>query len=103
MNAGRKEFQERMKERPVKEEGEEEEEERRGMNDRIKKELEGMMEAKRGWWDEECRESKKRVRWELRRWRRERGGGERYRKERERHNDMCTGKKRKETERWERR
>lgn len=46
MNAGRKEFQERMKERPVKEEGEEEEEERRGMNDRIKKELEGMMEAK---------------------------------------------------------
>ena len=39
----------------------------------------GKGEKKGGWWDEECREEKGKVRGELRRWRREGGGGSVYR------------------------
>lgn len=94
--AGRKEFQKRMKERLVREEGMKKE--WRDMKDRIKKALEGIEEkrkVKMGWWNEECRGSKKRVKRELRRWRTEKGGGERHREERKRHNEMCIERKRK--------
>lgn len=39
-------------------------------------------EKRRSWWDEECKEGKRRIRRELRKWRREEGGGEKYRIER---------------------
>lgn len=56
-------------------------------------------EGKRGWWNKECREEKKRVRSELRRWRKEGGGGEGYRKEKLIYKRMCEEKKRREVER----
>lgn len=64
-----------------------------------------MIERRKGargkrWWDEECREEKKKVRKELIRWRRGRGSGESYRKEKARYRKLCEKKKKEET--WER-
>ena len=50
---------------------------------------------RRGWWDEECREGKEKVRGELRRWRKGRGDGNRYREEKLRYRKMIEKKKRK--------
>jgi len=55
----------------------------------------------RGWWDEECREGKKRVRRELRRWWKRGGEVESYRKVKREYNKMCEKKKKGENERWE--
>lgn len=49
--------------------------------------------GKREWWDEECEEEKK-VRGELRKWRREGGEGEEYRKMRIEYKKLCDKKKR---------
>lgn len=65
----------------------------------VEKEEKG--EKRRSWWDEECKEGKRRIRRELRKWRREEGGGEKYRIERLKYKG-CEGKKREEVERWER-
>ena len=50
---------------------------------------------RRGWWDEECREGKEKVRGELRRWRKGRGDGNSYREEKLRYRKMIEKKKRK--------
>lgn len=36
-------------------------------------------EGRKGWWDEECRKKKKKVRKELRDWKKDKGDGGRYR------------------------
>ncbi|XP_024878641.1 trichohyalin-like [Temnothorax curvispinosus] len=54
---------------------------------------------KRGWWDEECTESKREVRKELRKWRKGKGEAERYRERRKEYREMCDRKKKKEKER----
>lgn len=38
---------------------------------------------KRGWWNEECKEKKREVRRELRKWRKNRGGKEKFREKKE--------------------
>jgi len=53
----------------------------------------------RGWRDEECREGKKGVRRELRRWRKNGGEGKSYRKIKRKYNKMCEKKKKDENER----
>lgn len=53
---------------------------RKGLGVMEKRRVEG---GKKGWWDEECRESKEKVRKELRSWKRRGGEGESYRKEEE--------------------
>lgn len=58
--------------------------------------------GKKEWWDEECRESKEKVRRELRKWRREGGEGESYRRERGRYKKLYEGKREREREEWER-
>lgn len=61
-----------------------------------KREVEG---GKKVWWDEECKESKEKVRKELKSWKRRSGEGESYRKERRRYKKLCDGKKERERER----
>ncbi|XP_024875210.1 ABC transporter F family member 4-like [Temnothorax curvispinosus] len=53
----------------------------------------------RGWWDEECKEKKREVRKELRKWRKGRGEVERFREERKEYREMCKRKKNEEKER----
>lgn len=55
-----------------------------------------------GWWDEECREGKEKVKEELRKWRGEEGEGEYYRKVKKEYNELCKKKKMEERKRWER-
>lgn len=57
---------------------------------------------RKGWWDKECEEGKRKVRMELRKWRRGEGLTETHRKEKSRYNHMIEDKKRKENERWKR-
>ena len=47
----------------------------------------------KGWWDEECREKKEKVRRALRKWKRERGKREEYRKKRLEYRKLCDEKK----------
>ena len=54
-----------------------------------------------GWWDEQCREEKKKVRKELRRWRRKGGDGGEYRESKRKYGRMCEEKRKEELERWE--
>ncbi|XP_024891322.1 trichohyalin-like, partial [Temnothorax curvispinosus] len=54
---------------------------------------------KRGWWDEECTESKREVRKELRKWRKGKEEAERYRERRKEYREMCDRKKKEEKER----
>ncbi|XP_024867350.1 uncharacterized protein LOC112451550, partial [Temnothorax curvispinosus] len=61
----------------------------------------GKRSGRKGWWDEECREGKKRVGNMLRKWRREGGEGDSYREEKQRYKKLCEGKKRREMEKWE--
>ncbi|XP_077273093.1 uncharacterized protein LOC143903409 [Temnothorax americanus] len=53
----------------------------------------------RRWWDKECKEKKREVRKELRKWRKGRGEVERYREERKEYREMCKRKKKEEKER----
>ncbi|XP_068989265.1 uncharacterized protein [Neodiprion pinetum] len=55
-------------------------------------------EAKKGWWDEECRRKKAEVRQSLRKWRKGEGEGDAYRKKRREYNRLCEGRKKKENE-----
>ncbi|XP_024877677.1 histone-lysine N-methyltransferase, H3 lysine-79 specific-like [Temnothorax curvispinosus] len=48
---------------------------------------------KRGWWDEECTESKREVRKELRKWRKGKGEAERYKERKKEYREMCDRKK----------
>jgi len=57
-------------------------------------------EKTRGWWDKECREGKRGVRKELRKWRREGGEGDGYRESKREYNKLCERKKKEESERW---
>ncbi|KMQ85641.1 hypothetical protein RF55_15674 [Lasius niger] len=53
------------------------------------------------WFDEKCREEKRRVRRELKRWRREGGDGETYIERKREYGKLCLRKKGEENERWE--
>ncbi|XP_024884283.1 trichohyalin-like [Temnothorax curvispinosus] len=59
----------------------------------------GTVKNKRGWWNEECTESKREVRRELRKWRKGKGEAERYRESRKEYREMCDRKKKEEKER----
>ncbi|XP_071576349.1 uncharacterized protein [Temnothorax nylanderi] len=76
------------------------------MEARIKEAIKGVEEEmggkKVGWWDEECRETKKEVRRNLRIWRKERGKGSEYKEKRKGFREMCKRKKEEENRRWER-
>jgi len=48
---------------------------------------------RRGWWDEECRNMKREVGEELKRWKKEGGKGEKYKKSRKRYREHCKAKK----------
>lgn len=63
--------------------------------------MEGIRENNRKmeWWDE-CRTEKVKVRRELRRWRTERGEGDKYREMKLRYRRLCEKKKREEIIRW---
>ncbi|XP_076291061.1 uncharacterized protein LOC143214209 [Lasioglossum baleicum] len=82
------------------------EEDWKGLKEKIKEVLgnAGKKEKGRriGWWDEECREEKRKVRGELRRWRKEGGEGLEYRAKKMTYRLMCEGKKKEEREKWER-
>jgi len=80
------------------------------MEERLKRTLKEVEEVrengikvgrKRGWWDEECREEKKKVRRALRKWRWSVGEEEKYRKGKRKYREMCNRKKREENLRWE--
>lgn len=62
----------------------------------------GVEGGKKGWWDEECKESKEKVWKELKSWKRRGRKGESYRKERRRYKKLCDGKKKRKREEWER-
>jgi len=81
---------------------EEEWKEPKGRIGEVLERVEGMGKEERakGWWDGDCREGKKSVRRELRRWRKEGGGGDRYREVKRAYNRLCE-KKREEARRWE--
>lgn len=65
--------------------------------------VEGLRKEERvkGWWDEDCREKKKNVRRELRRWRKEGGIGNRFKEVKRAYTRLCEEKKREEGGRWE--
>lgn len=76
---------------------------------RIREAMKGIEEERgkeryirRGWWDEECRVKKRRVRRSLREWTDGRGGGQEYRKEKREYNKICEKKRQEENEKWER-
>ncbi|KMQ88014.1 hypothetical protein RF55_12574 [Lasius niger] len=80
----------------IREEGKEIQQELEEMGGRIKKTLEVCEEQRgygkrnrRGWWNEECRERKKEVRKELRRWRKKGGEGNRNREKKRGDKEMC--------------
>jgi len=89
--------------------GGEVQEEVREMEGRIREvieriETEMLEDRKRikGWWDEECREKKRKIRRTLRAWRRGNGDKQRYPNEKKEYKEIYEGKKREENERWER-
>ncbi|KMQ82370.1 endonuclease-reverse transcriptase, partial [Lasius niger] len=55
---------------------------------------------RRGWWDEECGDKRKEVWKVLRKWRKEGGSGEEYRKLRGEYKLLCKRKKEEENGRW---
>lgn len=48
----------------------------------------------KSWWDNECREKKKEVRKELRKWRKREGDRDRYRQVKRQYTELCERKKR---------
>lgn len=78
----------------------------REFSGRIKKAVKKAGEGERrdqrsGWWDEECREGKERLRKELNEWRRDGKNEARYKEEKRRYRRTCEGKKKEEAKRWE--
>lgn len=78
----------------------------RKLKRRVEVALEGVgkeeRKEQRGWWDEECRNRKREVREELKRWKKEGGKGEKYKEMRKRYREHCKEKRQGERERWER-
>lgn len=76
--------------------------------EKIKEGIQGMLKKgqgadrggkrKGGWWDEECRKCKKRLREDLRKWKKWRGG--RYRECRREYEELCERKRKEKNERW---
>lgn len=104
---GREEFRDKLGK--VERCGEKMETGRKEMVERIKKALKetemerGRLEnRKRGWWDEECRRNKEKVRRELKSWRREKRDGKEHRREKKEYKELCERKK-EENDRWEKR
>lgn len=56
--------------------------------------------GRKGWWDGECREWKRIVRRELRKWKGRGESGERYRKAKKEYRRLCEEKKEEKNERW---
>lgn len=48
---------------------------------------------KKGWWDKECREEKRKMRWAFRSWRKGRRQKQDYKKEKKKYKEMCKRKK----------
>ncbi|XP_071568793.1 uncharacterized protein [Temnothorax nylanderi] len=104
---GRKQFSERLGK--IGGNGELQDEIEEGMS-KIGKALEenekekgkGVSESRRGWWDAECKERKRDVRRELRKWRKGNGDAERYRGGRREYREMCKRKKEEEKDRMTR-
>src|SRR5436190_6586989 len=104
---GRRRFREEIRGMEKKGNGIEEEWERmeEGLKDAMMKterEVRREEGKGKGWWDGRCREKKEEVRGELRKWRREGGKGEEYRKRRLEYRKLCDEKKKEENDRWER-
>ncbi|XP_066590796.1 golgin subfamily A member 6-like protein 25 [Prorops nasuta] len=84
----------------VKERWEDLQEKMRGIVEGIKGKQKGGKENKRGWWDEECREKKKELRGEMRRWLRGESKKEDYRKKKKQYMERCEEKRGKWREEW---
>lgn len=67
----------------------------------VKKELKERKKERVRWWDEECRELKKEVKRELRKWRKVRRDGSVYKERKKEFKELCKRKKKKENRRWE--
>lgn len=57
-------------------------------------------EKRRRWWDIKCDEEKRKIRAELRRWRRRKEDVQIYREAKERHKKLLEEKRKKENEKW---
>lgn len=66
---------------------------------KVEKELKS--EERRGWWDEECKKQKRKVREELRRWKEQGGGVGKYKAVKREYRKLYKEKKRKKGERRE--
>jgi len=107
---GRREFRkkwgegEEMKERGIEEQWKELKEGIKRVLREVEEERKDESKAgkKAGWWDEECREEKKRVRKSLRRWRKGEGEEEKYKEGKKGYKELCERKKMEENLRWER-
>ncbi|XP_071577594.1 uncharacterized protein [Temnothorax nylanderi] len=75
---------------------------RRVLEENEKEKGRGPNENKRGWWDVECKERKREVRRELRKWRKGSGEAERYRGGRREYRELCKKKKEEEKDRMTR-
>ncbi|XP_018364055.1 PREDICTED: uncharacterized protein LOC108761816 [Trachymyrmex cornetzi] len=53
-----------------------------------------------GWWDLECKKFKRRVKRELRKWKREGGDRTRYKELKREYGKLCEGKEKEENDRW---
>jgi len=71
----------------------------RGAIKEEKEDKEGRGRKVKGWWDEECREKKKEVRLELRRWRKEKEEGGKYSSSKREYKEVCERKRKEESER----
>jgi len=69
---------------------------------RVEEEIGREKKEKRGWWDEECKVQKKKVRKVLKEWRKGKGGGQEYRREKRKYKELCDRKKQEENRNWER-
>lgn len=77
-----------------------EEEIKKALREVEEKQRERVKKRKVGWWDEVCRNKKKEVREEVRKWRMSNKGKEKYREKKREYGKLCEQKKKEETERW---
>ena len=61
---------------------------------------EGEKRKIKGWFDEECREEKRMLKKQMRRWRREGGSGGEYKEGKKRYRELCKRKKEEENKKW---